>query len=164
SATVYALFALAILRFVLVWHALRMLLRRLYWHPSRTGYEQLRQRSLPGRSEDQRISLLEPPHSATAVEGALQNARSLLYLANEIINDAAAPQSGIACGLGNFVLALRHAVQHAEFRLSRVLERSPRDHDEDALNRSLALHSAMAHLSALIVEIFEPEWRARANP
>jgi hypothetical protein len=160
SATVYGLFALLLLRFV------QGLLRRLYWHPSRIGYDELRRRSIPSRSEEQRVGLFEPPPSRTAVEGALENARTLLHRANSIGNSgAAAPLTEtLSERLKANVLELRATVRDAELGFSRLLEREAAGDIPSTVSRRLDLHTAMARLSRVIVTIFEPEWRARTNP
>jgi len=77
SFLVYAAFTLMFLRFLMAWVVVRQVLRRLYWHPGRAAYENLRE-SLPGdASEKKRIYLLEQRPSHTAAEASLTFARDI---------------------------------------------------------------------------------------
>jgi hypothetical protein len=57
--SIYFFLSIMLLRFVLVWMALRLLLRRLYFHPTRGAYQVLRVTSLS--SEDNKIRLFRAP-------------------------------------------------------------------------------------------------------
>src|SRR5262249_25344965 len=86
---IYSAVAVIYLRFVLGWLALRALLRRLYWHPTRGAYELLRA-SLPGEaSERKKIATLEPRPSYIAAEVALQCARRIAAKTSDSTLEAA---------------------------------------------------------------------------
>jgi hypothetical protein len=69
---IYLFFATQLLRFVLIWGALRRLLQRLYWHPSRDAYAELRP------DEDERVRLLESSSSLSLTEYCLEQSRKTL--------------------------------------------------------------------------------------
>jgi len=144
SFLVYAAFSLVFLRFATVWWALRRLLHRLYWHPTRGAYESLRE-TLPGdQSEKKRIHLLERRPSYTAIEGALQNAREILRFRDD--------------------QGLRVAVVCAE----EFLQRAYKAEDEDtgnwreAVKNRLRVEQTMAAVTGAVASIFDGEWRLQA--
>jgi hypothetical protein len=138
---VYAAFTLVFLRFVSVWLAIRELLRRLYWHPTRGSYAALR-KSLPGeQTEKKRINTLEPRPSYTAVEACLQNAR-------RIVEDADFP-------------FLRAAIDCAEGCLRRAyrLEDDSTSQWREVLKARLQTERTMSTVSGAVASIFDGEWR-----
>jgi hypothetical protein len=71
---IYLFFATQLLRFVVVWGALRRLLQRRYWHPSRDTYSGLRP------DKDGRVRLLESSSSLSMTEFCLEHGRKTLEI------------------------------------------------------------------------------------
>src|SRR5450755_986890 len=66
-------------RFIAIWFQLSSLLRRLYMHPTRRAYEELRVGSVaPSMADRQRIWLVEPSDSVASVEFCLVRVREML--------------------------------------------------------------------------------------
>ncbi len=144
AATVYYFFSILLLRFVAVWRALHPLLRRLYWHPSRNAYKELRE-TLPGDSEDQHIRLFEPQPTLTAAEYCLERAREIRDILET--HPAKSPRRILITGL----------IAESEKHLNKA-EDADDDHTERLLEQIRASRE-LAGLSAEIVRLVEPEWR-----
>lgn len=138
---VYFLFSLSFLRFALIWSGTCRLLRRLYWHPTRSAYEALRKASLEEREEAQKIALFEPLPSFSAMEFCLQCARTIFAHTGTV--------------------SIRTAIERVERNLSDFFKRDRADPDRARIARLLAQRH-MAALSAEIVDLAEPCWRSTA--
>jgi hypothetical protein len=141
SLLVYAGFSVVFLRFTSVWLALRRLLRRLYWHPTRGSYESLRE-SIPGdQTERKRIYLVEPRPTYTAMEASLQSAREILQRVN--------------------LPYLRVAVHCAERCLLRAykVETEVTDNWRESVRARLHAESTVATVTGAVASIFDGEWR-----
>jgi hypothetical protein len=75
------MFSLALLRFAFAWHALRHLLRRLYFHPSRDSYKNLQLAAKPTRLDLKQIRLYEARPGLTAIEYGLGRVRAIVRIA-----------------------------------------------------------------------------------
>jgi hypothetical protein len=138
---VYSAFTLVLLRFVAVWIHLQNLLQRLYWHPTRAAYANLRE-SLPGDiSERKRVYLAEPRPSYTATEASLSCAREIL-------------------GKTNFPYLLT-AVAAAERCLYRSYQAELSDSSSALIRSREKTARALALVSGAITLIFDAEWRTR---
>jgi hypothetical protein len=139
---VYAAFTLVFLRFVSVWMALRRLLHRLYWHPTRSAYESLRE-SLPGDvSDKKRIYLMEPRPSYTATEASLNCARGIVGSTNFPYL-----RTAVACA----ERCLRHAYQTQERSGSST----------EVIESRVQTERAMSLVSGAITSIFDAQWRTQ---
>ena len=162
---VYTAFLMLFARFVCTWIELRRLLRRLYFHPTRRAYEELRVASVPPTlAERQRIRLFEPRTSVTALEFCLERVRELIRrpsIANSPAHDA--ESSNEAATLSERVADARERlaaeVADAEGALTRLLERQAEGDWRGALNFKRGLQATMGVLSGFVSSIFEPQWR-----
>jgi hypothetical protein len=162
SFVVYGLFSIMLLRFVAVWAAFHRLLRRLYWHPTRTSYETLRADSLPGRKEDQRVRLFEQQPSLTSLEFSLQCARNLLQ--RSLLSGAERPASSLSHRLAAREGELRDAICATERMVTLALESEAVADRESLVRRMISVREMMARLSAIVIAIFEPVWRTNEQP
>jgi hypothetical protein len=178
--SVYLLFARSLIRFASVWWSLRKLLRTLYWHPTRTGYEELRQKTVPERGEAQHITFFEPRPSFTAMEGSLALARELLQSANltraQLSEHSSVPQPfqdhsripseelpspyTLASALASMRAVLGYRVWDAEANLTLALKSEADGSPTHAINARRRTQAALARLSAVVLSIFEPFWRS----
>ncbi len=161
---VYVLFSLSLVRFAFVWWSVRKVLRSLYWHPTRTAYEALRRKTIPERPDAQNIKLFEPRPSLTAVEGCLEFARNLLQSANCLGAEKPHRADSLSQRLANAHRDLCDCVSLAEVKLTEALHSEAYGTPCDAIRGRMAVQTIMAQLSALVSQIFEPEWRATAQP
>lgn len=156
AAFTYVNFLLPFVRFVSLWRELRGLLYRLYFHPTRQAYEELRSSSVPPTlAHEQKIRLFEPSGSLTAVEFCLEQVRRLI---------GAAPQEKYGLvwvdHLGRARRELADALGVAEKTLKRVLRNEACGAWGRALWQRWELQLRMANLSVIVVRISEAKWRA----
>jgi hypothetical protein len=167
---VYVLFSMSLLRFACIWWSLRKFLRILYWHPSRTAYEELRKKTVPDRPDAQHITLFEPRPSLTAIEGALAHARDLLHSANRLRLKGQANPGWLALArtLTERLLGarerLQEALHEAEGWLTWALRSEAERKPTDVIRARRKTQASVACLSELISEIFAPVWRAIGQP
>jgi hypothetical protein len=167
---VYTAFLMLFARFVSVWIELRRLLRRFYFHPSRRAYEELRVASVPPTlAERQHIRLFEPRTSVTALEFCLERVRELIRrptIANTSAHDSAAPPVAetLSARVADARDRLAAEVSEAEGALTRLLQCQAEGDWRSALNLKRGLQSTMAVLSAVLANIFEPQWRTLGQP
>jgi hypothetical protein len=120
--------------------ALRRLLHRLYWHPTRSAYESLRE-SLPGDvSEKKRIYLMEPRASYTATEASLNCARG-------IVGSTDLPYLPTAVAFAERCLRRAYQVQGGSGSSTEVIE------------SRVQTERAMSLVSGAITSIFDAQWR-----
>jgi hypothetical protein len=160
---VYLLFSRPLVRFASVWWSLRKFLRVLYWHPSRTAYEELRQKTAPDRPEAQHITLFEPRPSLAAMEASLTFARNLLQAANQI-----SAKSSVANTLSNhlagFQRELGDRLCETEAYLASAFKSEAYGSPVQAIRARREAQGSIARLSALVSGIFEPFWRTILGP
>jgi hypothetical protein len=159
---IYVFFSILLLRFVLVWTATHRLLRRLYWHPTRSSYDTLRAVSLPDRPEAQTIRLVEPRPSLTAIEFCLQRAREIMRVLERAAEKLTPPQS-LSVDPVPAYKNLAQTILRAEHALSVVLAAHARHEWGEALRKKLNLQYEMTSLSSQIAALLEPEWRMSAQ-
>ena len=162
---VYTSLLLLFGRFIAVWIELRSLLRRLYMHPTRRAYEELRTGSVaPSMADRQRISLVEPAGSVTAVEFCLERTREMLRQVeppNGARKEAALtfPAGTIASRVSAARVALSDLVAVIQPTLDALLRDETSGKWHAAIEGKIKLQSAMSELSRQVTEIFEPWWR-----
>jgi hypothetical protein len=154
------LFFMSLLRFACIWWSLRKFLRILYWHPSRTAYEELRKETVPDRSEAQHITLFEPRPSLTAIESSIEFARKLVQHGNKV----GAAKGSLSVSLANKHASLCDRVCEAEHELISALQGEADNSPIRAIHARREAQAAMARLSAVVVRIVEPLWRAILRP
>jgi hypothetical protein len=186
--TVYVLFSGSLLRFVSIWWSLRSFLRTLYWHLSRTAYEELRQKTVPARPEAQHITIFEPRPSLTAIEAALTFARDLFQSAtlaratearcraplttktgplldkNGVSLKALPSPYTLSDRLADVQCYLGDRICEAEIRLTQALRAEAYEDPAEAIRTRRAAQAAIARLSVVISEMFEPVWRTILLP
>jgi hypothetical protein len=163
---VYTSFLLLLVRFVTAWFKLRFLLRRLYMHPTRRAYEELRTGSAaPSMADRNRIWLLEPSDSVTAVEFCLERVREMLRKVESPTNSRRppAPASGpetIADRVWASRVALCGLVDAVQPTLDTYLRCEAAGEWRTAIKWRSWLQSTMCDLSRQVIEVFEPWWRS----
>jgi len=140
---IYLYFSILLLRFAAVWRALHRLLRRLYWHPSRAAYEELRVSMLPDHSEQKWIRLTESQPTLSAIEYCLESARKILSLS---------PRHQ-----ASHYLVLR--ITAAQAHLSSALAAHGNHERGEMLLQRFQANRETAVLSSEIVKLVEPLWR-----
>jgi hypothetical protein len=147
---IYAMFSFALLRFALTWFAIRRLLRRLYFHPSRYSYKDIQLTAHPSHLEHQKILLYEARPGLAAVEYGLGRARAVLWMAAQT-----GKHSALADSI-NQSQTLNPTLLEAE----RQLEELQKVPDwEASVSARKNLYWKVAGLTAIIVSLFEPVWR-----
>ena len=142
-------------RFIALWFELSSLLRRLYMHPTRRAYEQLRTGSVaPSMADRQRIWMVEPSDSVAAVEFCLVRVREMLRQVEPPF-----PASTIADRVSASRVALSELVVATQPALDAVSRYEADGEWQAAIKWKFWLQSAMSDLSRFVIEIFEPWWR-----
>ena len=154
---IYTMFSLALLRFAFAWYALRHLLRRLYFHPSRDSYKNLQLAAKPTRLDLKQIRLYEARPGLTAIEYGLGRARAIIRIAREA--DVKRPIPDLVSDIVN-CKDLETTLINAETQLEAVLE--DRDWSANVAARR-TLYATMINLSSIVVSLFEPVWRMSAR-
>jgi hypothetical protein len=160
---VYGVFSLSLLRFVSIWIALRRLLRRLYFHPTRYSYKDIQLASSPHHLDQQNIRLFEPRPSLTAVEYCLATVRQILRIADE-------SDSALSTGVKDKREELEDAMREVEAQLTpglaaeADLDANQRPDRWAAVTARADAQKKMAELSKIVVGIFERVWRLGAKP
>ena len=158
TLSIYIMFLLLMLRFIWVWTGLHQILRRLYWHPTRSSYALLRAKGVPD-AENLHIQVNEPPPSLTSVESCLESARNLLRFA-----DGAPSTTTLGRRVNGCSARLRQLLDSTERALSDVLGSESDEDINGAMEKRLALQGLMSWLSAAVTFICEPEWRVSKEP
>jgi hypothetical protein len=153
SLLAYLGIAYAVYKLIAVWLSTRRLLRRLYWHPSRTGYEKFR-REIPV-DQDGGVDLLSSAPSLTASEIGLAQVRRMIAAggsASESAREFAMPISAVRDSMTDW---LNKAEQKLEFVMAAYGQ--SRWRDEIRLKREFEEH--MSSLSKVVARVYEPSWR-----
>lgn len=147
---IYLYFSTMLLRFVLVWLALHRLLRRLYSHPSRLGYGNLRNALLP-KYEATNVRLLEPRPTYLTIEFCLERARRILSLL---------PSSHLAGAAQRPLIAsLVDHVSEAEVKLKTALYAEAKADWVAVADGRFEIRKTTAAIAADVASLFEPVWR-----
>jgi hypothetical protein len=156
-------------RFIAVWFRLRSLLYRLYMHPTRHAYEELRTGSAaPSMADRNRIWLLEPAESVTAVEFCLERVREMLRKVepSKAIKNSPALifQPGtLAHRVDAERMALTKLVGDAQAPLTDFLSSEATGRWQTAIESKNSLQRAMSMLSRQVARIFEPWWHLESG-
>ena len=157
-------------RFIAVWFKLSALLQRLYMHPTRSAYEELRTGTVaPSMADRQRIWLVEPSNSVATVEFCLERVRDMLRHVEPAKDaDKQATTASLDGTIAGRVEAARavlcNLVEGAQSKLNAVLRCEADDEWQAAIKWKLLLQSSMGDLSHVLTETFEPWWRLDRGP
>lgn len=158
---VYSMFSFALLRFALTWIALRHLLHRLYFHPSRYSYKNLQLAAQPTHLDRQKIRLYEARPGLTAIEYGLGCVRAILRIVQGKANPTWADPT--PTGLVKEILDHRTELQDELDKAERHLEAVLAEINwATTVVARKALYQSMTELSKIILPLFEPSWRMSA--
>lgn len=155
----YVLLSLSLVQFTSIWLSLRKLLRVLYWHPSRTAYEELRRKTAPDRPEAQRITLFEPRPSLTAIEASVGFARELLQSAKCPGPTGLVRPGSLSARLARALPILGDCVCLAEENLTWALSCEVSGNPVHAILARRETQATIVPLAVIVTGIFEPLWR-----
>jgi hypothetical protein len=158
SLFAYLGIAYTVYKLIAVWLSTRSLMRRLYWHPSRRGYERFRG-EIPD-SKETRMDLLSSAPSLLALEVGLAQVRKMIALSGSVSEPArefAAKISGVRDSLSNCLRDVEHTLEsfmaaygHPDWRGQISYKRKAEDQ--------------MSALSKLVAQAYEPFWRSETQP
>lgn len=158
SLFAYLGIAYAVYKLIAVWLSTRSLMRRLYWHPSRRGYERLRG-EIPD-SQESRMDLLSSAPSLTALEVGLAQVRKMIALsssASESAREFAARISAVRDSLSN-------CLRNVEHKLESFMAAYGHSDWRDEIRCKREAEGQMSELSQLVAQAYEPFWRSEPQP
>ena len=158
SLLAYLGIAYAVYKLIAVWLSTRRLLRRLYWHPSRPGYEKFRGEIPAG--QDGGVDLLSSAPSLTALEIGLAQVRRIIATsgsASDSAREIAARMSGVHDSLSD---RLKKTEQTLESVMAAYGQ--SRWRDEIRLKREAEDH--VSALSKIVARVYELSWRGGTPP
>jgi hypothetical protein len=141
SILAYVGIAYAVYKLIAVWLSTRRLLRRLYWHPSRPGYEKFRGEIPAG--EDGGVDLLSSAPSLTALEIGLAQVHRM-----------------IAAGVSASRDSLYECLDKAQQTLGSTMVAYGQSRWRDEIRFKRDTENNMAALSKIVALIYEPAWRS----
>ena len=150
--------AYAVFKLIAVWLSTRRLLRRLYWHPSRPGYEKLRNEIPAG--QDTSVDLLSAAPSLTAFEIGLAQVRRMIaggVSAAESAREFAARIRAVRDSLSNWLVK-------TEQKLESVMAAYGQSRWRDEIQFKREAEDYMSTLSKIVAEVYEPSWRGGTPP
>lgn len=150
SMFIYSLIAMALLRLVLAWQALRRVTLRLYEHPTRSAYGKFLKTVPKGRLVD----LAETSQSSTAIEYCLQQARSIL---------AAAGSPKAPPNLTQLSTGLRLSIEDAETCLRLLHNAEVQGRAVEAARARRKADDAISEILRMLSEVFESRSRLRVG-
>jgi len=158
SLLAYVGISYAVYKLVAVWLSTRGLLRRLYWHPSRPGYEKFRSEIPAG--EDGGVDLLSSSPSLTALEIGLAQVRRM------IAAGGSATESALEFGarIGSVHNLLTDGLCKAEQTLESTMRAYGQSRWRDGIRFKRDVESSMSALSRVVARVCEPCWRGATSP
>jgi hypothetical protein len=158
---IYLVFSLALMRFALTWLAMRRLLRRLYFHPSRYSYKDIQLAVQPSHLEHQQIILFDPRPGLTGVEYALSRVREILWMSTYTPQCSQLPAPILANK------ALLTNVVEAEKQLAKLYKALVKSRNEPiawekVVDYRRSLYMEVRRLTKEVIVLFEPLWRMNA--
>ncbi len=153
---VYVALSLSFLRFLCVWRELRLLLRRMAWHPLRSAYPEFREQ-FPTVSK---IELTAAPPSLGLLEMSVDQAGKVLRLSRELASDPLSSmdspdlRSWLSSSLGD----LDHQVNNSEAHLAASLQAEATGQWRKALRLRRTALESLATLSKTLSSALEPYW------
>jgi hypothetical protein len=149
SLLAYVGIAYAVYKLIAVWLSTRRLLRRLYWHPSRPGYEKFRGEIPAG--EDGGIDLLSSAPSLTALEIGLAQVRKIIA--------AGASATALAARITAVRDSLTETLDKAERTLASTMAAYGQSRWRDEIQFKRDTETDVSALSKVVARIYEPSWR-----
>ena len=154
SLAVYIGIGLALVKMVAVWLSVRKLLRRIYTHPSRGGYDAYRQHL--HFIKQPAVDLLSKVPAMSQLEVALDQVRRLLATKDDAIS-CAAPEVKIR--LKSMRTRLKMMLLSVERSVEGIEQAEASDQWRMAIRWKRKAEERMNVLSHAVAEIFEPMWR-----
>lgn len=158
SIFAYLGIAYAVFKLIAVWLSTRRLLRRLYWHPSRPGYEKLRSEIPAG--QDTSVDLLSSAPSLTAFEIGLAQVRRMIAASVS----AAESAREFAERIGAVRDSLYSWLVKTEHKLELVMAAYGESGWRDEIQFKREAEDYMSALSKVVAEAYEPAWRGGTPP
>lgn len=158
SIFAYLGIAYAVFKLIAVWLSTRRLLRRLYWHPSRPGYEKFRN-EIPAGQETS-VDLLSSAPSLTAFEIGLAQVRRMIAAsvsAAESAREFAAQVGAVRDSLSNWLVS-------TEQKLGSVMAAYGQSRWRDEIRFKREAEDYMSTLSKTVAKVYEPSWRGGTLP
>ena len=149
--------AYAVQKLIAIWLSTRGLLRRLYWHPSRRGYEKFRGEIPAG--QDSSIDLLSSAPSLTALEIGLAQVRRIIAAASATDSASSfAPQVSAARD------SLSEWLEKSQQTLSSGMAAYGVSRWRDEIRFKRDTENNMSVLSRVVARIYEPFWSGTTPP
>jgi hypothetical protein len=158
SLLAYVGIAYAVYKLIAVWLSTRRLLRRLYWHPSRSGYEKFHG-EIPAR-EDGSVDLLSSAPSLTALELGLAQVRGMIAAsgsASESAREFVARISAVRDSLSDWL-------KKTEQTLESVMAAYGQSRWSDEIRLKREAEDHISELSKVVARAYEPSWRIGTPP
>ena len=159
---VYGALFMSFIRLVLVWSTVRLLLRRLSWHPMRPAYERYH-KNFPGLPK---INFATPPPGFTVLDFSVEQAERLLGSARAVVGGAfAAPPlklNGIETfgeRLYQWISTAAPHVREAGANLSLALQAEARGHWRQSLTLRRVSQRALSRVTRTLGPLLEPCWK-----
>jgi hypothetical protein len=155
SILAYLGIAYADYKLIAVWLSTRRLLRRLYWHPSRSGYEKFRG-EIPEGQDDGGVDLISSAPSLTALEIGLAQVRRMIAAAT-----GSAPDDGrdLAARIVAARESLSGRLNRAEQKLAAVMAAYGQLRWRDEIRLKRDTEEEMSALSKAVAQVYESSWR-----
>lgn len=145
--------AYAVYKLIAVWLSTRSLLRRLYWHPSRSGYEKFREEISAGH--ESRMDLFSSAPSLAALEVGLAQVRKMIA-----VNGATFPSlREFADRINATRDSLCDGLAKTERTLASLMVAYGKFHWRDEIRFKREAEKQMSALSRLVATVYEPFWR-----
>jgi hypothetical protein len=157
SLLVFLGIAYAVHKLIAIWLPTRGLLRRLYWHPSRRGYEKFRGEIPAG--EDSSVDLLSSAPSLTALEISLAQVRRMISAAS-----AADSARDFAPQVSALRDSLSDCLEKSQQTLSSAMAAYGLSRWRDEIRYKRDTESNMSALSRVVARIYEPFWFSATPP
>jgi hypothetical protein len=156
SIFAYLGIAYAVFKLIAVWLSTRRLLRRLYWHPSRPGYEKFRNEIPAGQNTS--VDLLSSAPSLAAFEIGLAQVRRM------IAAGGSASASEFAARIGAVRDSMSNWLLQTEDKLGSAMAAYGQSRWRDEIQFKREAEDYMSTLSRVVAEVYEPSWRGGTPP
>jgi hypothetical protein len=153
SLLAYVGIAYAVYKLIAVWLSTRRLLRRLYWHPSRPGYEKFRGEIPAG--EDGGIDLLSSAPSLTALEIGLAQVRKIIAAGTSATDSA----RDFAARIAAVRDSLTELLGKAERSLASTMTAYGQSRWRDEIQFKRDTETNVSEVSKVVARVYEPSWR-----
>jgi len=158
SLAAYTGIAYAVYKLIAVWLSTRRLMRRLYWHPSRPGYEKFRAEISAGH--ESRMDMLSSAPSLAALEAGLAQVRKMIAVSGTASESA----RDFAGRTGALRDSLRESLKDAEQALVSIMVAYGKSLWRDEIRFKREAEDQMSALSRLVARAYEPFWQGAPEP